>query len=175
MQIIKYTINLFRLSLLTFTALGIYVFCKAQNLPFIPALNGQGMKEVRLGNSAYYILLPVVSPDTFKISEAGGREGQFGYDIFFKKSSSYNSFVIDILRGNPIGGNPYDSTEGKVLVESLLAGKKVQWRLAKTESGVYEVFTAESGDLNAHFWSEGQKDMNDINYVIAIIATLKRK
>ena len=159
---------------MTIVTLGISIFCQAQNLPFVSALSKNGLKEIRLGSSDYYMLLPIVSPDTFKISEGFGREGQsFGFDISFKDSSSLKSFYIDLLRGKHYGsGLLHDSTEGEPFVESLLADKKVRWRIKEPDLGFYQVFTAESGNLNAHFESQGK---TDINYLISIIATLKRK
>ena len=172
MQTIRHNINAVKISLLTIIALGISIFCQAQNLPFVSALSKTGLKEARLGSSNYYLLLPVILPDTFRIVEAHGIEGQLGYHFTFKDSSLLKTFFIEISRGQPVGGTLHDSTKGELFAQSSLADKIVRWRITKTESNFYQVFTAEGGNLNAHF---SCKAKTDINYLISIIATLKQK
>jgi hypothetical protein len=153
---------------LTVSILIVFSGCQTQNLSFISAINKQGLKEVQLGNSNYYLSLP----DNFEISEARGKEGQLGYNIIPKDTSSTMFGFIEIRHGSPIGGNLNDNLNSKPLAESLLANKKVQWKIATTETGYYQAYTSENGDLNARVSS---KLRTDIDTLISIVASLKKK
>jgi hypothetical protein len=153
---------------LTVSILTVFSGCQAQNLPFISAINKQGLKEVQLGNSNYYLLLP----DNFEISEARGKEGQLGYNIMPKDTSLTMFGFIEIRHGHPIGGNLYDNLNSKAFAESLLANIRVQWKIATTETGYYQAYTSENGDLNARVSS---KPRTDIDTLISIVASLKKK
>jgi hypothetical protein len=153
---------------LTVSILIVFFSCQAQNLPFISAINKGDLKEVRLGNSNYYLLLPV----NFKISEARGKEGQLGYNIISKDSSSTIFGFIEINHGHPVGNNLHNDLNSKPFAESLLANKKVQWKIAITENGYYQAYTSENSDLNAHGSS---KLKTDIDTLISIVASLKKK
>lgn len=152
----------------TVSILIIFSGCQAQNLPFISAINKQGLKEVQLGNSNYYLSMP----SNFQISEARGKEGQLGYNIIPKDTSSTMFGFIEIRHGSPIGGNLYGNLNSKPFAESLLANKKVLWKIVMTETGYYQAYTSENGDLNAHVSSKRQ---SDINTLISIVASLKKK
>jgi hypothetical protein len=142
----------------------VFTSCHTQNLPFISAINKKDLNEVQLGTSNYYLLLPY----NFETSEAHGKEGQLGYNLIPKDISSTMFGFVEIRRGHPIGGD--DKSDSKPFAESLLSGKKVQWRIAKNETGYYEALTSEDGDLNAHVSS---KLRTDIDMLVSIIATLR--
>lgn len=141
--------------------------CQEQNLPIIQSIKTKDIKEVRLGESNYYLLLP----NNFEISEAQGKEGSLGYDIFPKDTSLTMFGFIDIRHGNPIGSNSEDNS-AKVFAISNLSDKKVKWKIYQTETGYFNAFTSESGDLNA---TASSKNRIEVDSLISIIATLKRK
>ena len=129
---------------------------------------GKPVNETRLGESNYYIQLP----GDFDISEARGKEGQLGYNITPKDSTSTMFGFIEIKAGNPIGNNPPDDGSTNEIVASYLLDKKVQWKVHKTETGYYEAFTNEPGDINARASS---KNRYEIDLFISIVKTLRQK
>jgi hypothetical protein len=124
--------------------------------------------EVRLGESNYFIQLP----DTFIISEARGKEGQLGYNIIPKDTSSTMYGFIEIRHGNPIGKISLFDGPPKEVISSYLLGKKVEWKIYKTETGYFDASTNEKGDLNANASS---KNRNQIDSLVYIISTLRQK
>lgn len=142
--------------------------CNAQTPSIIAPINQDGLREVRLGISNYYLLLP----DKFEISEARGKEGQLGYNILLKDGSFTMYGLIEIRRGRPIGNNLDNETKADTCAQSFLDGKIVTWKLYRTETGFYTAFTSETGDLNARVSSS---DRLGIDTLISIIATLTQK
>jgi len=155
------------LIILAVTIVSVLGSCQTHNLPIISPIKKKELKEVQLGTSNYYLLLPY----NFEISEARGKEGQLGYNIIPKDTSSTMLGFVEIRRGRPIGGGDDDS-DSKPFAESLLGDKKVQWRIATTETGYYHAFTSENGDLNAH---ASAKLRTDIDTLVSIIASMKKK
>jgi hypothetical protein len=153
---------------LTAFVLIAFVGCQTQNMPFISAIHKQGLNEVRLGSSNYFLLLP----NDFEVSEARGKEGQLGYNIVPKDTSSTMFGFVEIRRGRPIGGDLHDDINSKPFAETILGNKKVQWKITTTETGYYQAFTSENGDLNAHVSSKARAD---IDTLVSIIASLKKK
>jgi len=138
---------------LVFLFLIIYTGCT--NIP---------VSETRLGNSKYFIQLP----DAFEISEARGKEGQIGYNITPKDSTSTMLGFIEIKPGNPIGNISPDEGSTNEIVASYLLNKKVQWKVHKTEAGYFRASTNEKGDVNASAFS---KNRYEIDLLISIIKT----
>ena len=153
--------------LLAFLLSGVFNSCQDDDLPFLPAIKSSGLKEIKLGQSDYYLHLP----ESFKISEARGKEGQWGFNIIPTDTSSTMFGLIEIRSGNPIGGESEDKSAEKFAL-SYLAEKKVEWKIHQTKSGYFNAYTSENGDLNAKVSSKNRKD---IDSVISIIATLKKK
>ncbi|MBS1655973.1 MAG: hypothetical protein JSU05_14065 [Bacteroidetes bacterium] len=127
-----------------------------------------GIYETRLGQSNYYILLP----GTFLLSEARGKEGQLGYNIIPKDTSSTMFGFIEIKQGHPIGYISINEGSPKETISSYLLNKQVQWNIYITQTGYFDASTDEKGDLNA---SASSKKRNEIDSLISIISTLKQK
>ena len=125
-------------------------------------------REVRLGESNYFIQLP----DNFRLSEARGKEGQLGYNIVPKDTSSSMHGFIEVRYGNPIGNISFHDGPPKEIIYSSLLNKKVEWRIYRTETGYYYASTNEKGDLNANASSKNRKGIDSL---ISIISTLKQK
>ncbi len=128
-------------------------------------------KEVRLGESNYYLQLP----DNFKISEDSGKEGGLGYGITPKDVSSTSIGFVSIRNNNGIN-DPADTssidTTAKVFASSYFLNKVVKWNISKTITGYFEACTITTGNLNA--WASSKR-RNEIDSLISIIATLKEK
>jgi hypothetical protein len=127
-----------------------------------------GIHEKRLGESHYFIQLP----DIFNISETRGKEGQLGYNVIHKDTSSTMFGFIEIKHGNPIEDNSLYDGEPNEIISSYLLDKKVEWKIYKTETGFFDARTNEKGDLNANASS---KDRNEIDSLVSIISTLRQK
>ena len=127
-----------------------------------------GIQETRLGESNYFILLP----DKFQISEARGKEGQLGYNIMPKDISSTMFGFIEIRHGKPIGDRSLYDGKPTEIISSTLLGKKVDWKIYKSERGYFDASTNEKGDLNASALS---KNRNEIDSLVSIICTLRLK
>ena len=154
---------------LIFISFSILWFNACEQVPFIEANNKSGLKETRLGESKYYLLLP----ENFKLSEARGKEGQLGYSLIPIDTSSTMFGFIEIRHGNPIGGDSlFSNKNDKIFAESYLLNKKVSWTINQSETGYFTAFTTENGDLNARVSS---KNRNEIESLISVIATLKEK
>lgn len=147
---------------------GFLVSCQFGQLPVIQPNTGSDLKEARLGESNYYLLLP----DRFELSEARGKEGQLGYNIMPGNPSSTMFGFIEIRRGQPIGDPLSVSRTAKAFAKSAFLDKEIPWTINKTETGYFEAFTTENGDLNARVSS---KNREEIDVLISIIATLKKK
>lgn len=140
--------------------------CQNNDTPFIEASINGNLKETRLGESNYYLFLP----ENFEISEARGKEGQLGYDIIPHDTSSSMSGFVEIEPGNPIRGEETD--EGlKGFLSSIFLNKKTIWKLCQTETKYFEANT-QRGDISVSVIS---KNRNEIDSLIAIIATLTKK
>jgi len=141
--------------------------CQDNAAPFIEAKTSGNLKETRLGESNYYLLLP----DNFEISEARGKEGQLGYNFIpYDTSSSMFGFVEIEPGSHSIGGGETD--EGlKGFLSSTFLNKKTTWKLYQTETKYFEANT-QRGDISAYVSS---KSRNEIDSLIAVIATLTKK
>lgn len=94
--------------------------CNQSHEQVIAAQPGEFQKTIALGNSGYSIELP----DSFRIEEAKGKEGQLGFSIIpLNENSSMHGF-IEILKGNPHLGD--DETKKEVFCTSVLNGKPVR-------------------------------------------------
>ena len=112
-------------------------------------------------------------PGNFELlEEARGIEGQLGYNIIPKDSSSTAFGFIEIQHGRPIGDNSRLDKSAKLFAKSYLSDKKVNWTIYKTETGYFIAFTTEDGDINANVSS---KKRTEIDSLISIIATLKER
>lgn len=137
--------------------------CNQQNA----SESGKG-PELRLGSSEYYINLPT----QFKLTEARGKEGQLGYNIIPQDSTSTMFGFVEIVSGNPIASRPSEIDTAKTYKNTLLDGKKIDWKLYHGESGYFTAFTTEKGELNARV---SAKQLSEVDSLISIISTLRKK
>ncbi len=137
-----------------------------ESLPKIASVTNSSFKEIRLGESNYYVSIP----ESYQVNEARGKEGQLGYSIMPKDGELGASGFIEIRRGSPIGVEP--SKTARKFAVSKLAGKDVVWFVDQTESGYFNAFTDEEGDLNA---KASSKEPGEIETMISVIADLKQK
>lgn len=152
---------LFTILLLVFASCG-----GEQPLQNIAAAVNSSFKESRLGESNYYVSIP----DNYQINEARGKEGQLGYSIIPNDGESGAHGFIEIRRGYPIGVEP--SKTAKTFATSKLAGNDVVWFYDQTETGYFNAFTNERGDLNA---KASSKELSEVEVIISIIANLRQK
>ena len=151
-----------------------FIFCfflllaSCQQLPLIEPNKQTDVREVQLGTSNYYLLLPF----NFSLEEAEGKEGQLGYSINPNDTSSKMDGFIEIRHGGPISGENIFEKGSVNFVQSFLFNKKVIWKINKTDKGYFDAFTTESGDLNA---SASSKTKSEVEKIISIIATSKKK
>ena len=141
--------------------------CQENQIPFIEPAHGSNLKEFRLGESDYYLNLP----DNLRLLEARGKEGQLGYNIIPKDTFSTMFAFIEIVPGKPIGDLSEDRS-ATAFAQSYLSNKKVKWKIHKTETGYFDSFSTENGDLSARASS---RKRTEIDSLISIIATLKKK
>lgn len=144
------------------------IACQMERSPFIEAARGADLREVRLGESRYHLMMPA----DFNLYEARGKEGQLGYGITPNdKTSEMNGFV-EIRAGNPIRGD-YSASDGtRKYARSNLLNKEVTWTISQSPKGYYTAYTREPGDLSARASS---KNLEEVDKMISYIATLQIK
>lgn len=123
---------------------------------------------MRLGESNYFIQLP----STYNLAEARGKEGQHGYNLIPKDTTSTMFGTIEIRSGHPIGGSPYNGDTSNEIITSNLLNREVGWKIYATETGYFVASTDEKGEVNASVQS---KNRNEIDSLIYIISTLNKK
>ncbi len=141
--------------------------CEDSNLPFIEASKNKALKEIRLGESDYYLNLPT----SFKLEEVRGKEGQLGYEIVPLDTSTGMSGFIEIQYGSPIG-KTYRGGPGELIAKSNLLNKKVEWIMEDPFKGYLYAYTDENGDFNANV---SARTRYEIDSLISWISTLKTK
>jgi hypothetical protein len=127
-----------------------------------------GIHETRLGKSNYIIQLP----GTFGLIESRGKEGQLGYDIIPKDTTSTMWGFIEIRHGHPIGDISIYNSPPTEVISGFLLENEVKWEIHKSETGYFNAATNKKGDLNARAFS---KKRNEIDSLISIIGTLRQK
>jgi len=131
--------------------------CAQSHQQVIAAQPGEFQKTLSLGNTEYSIELP----DSFRIEEAIGKEGQLGFSIIpLNENSSMHGF-IEILKGNP--HLAHDKTKKEVFCTSVLNGKPVTWSIHKTETDYLYAESTEVGELSATAVS---KDKTEVELMI---------
>ena len=125
-------------------------------------------KEVRLGESRYFIVLP----HDLIMSEARGKEGQLGYNFTSRSKGSDFSGFIEIRHGHPIvGHNIFSLVE--VRKDSLYAtflGSQTLWLIKETTIGLFA--TTAIGNVSAFI---DAKDRKDIERMIMVFSTLTER
>ncbi len=141
--------------------------CTDSEVPVIEASKSNTLIEMRLGESDYYISLPV----NFKLEEVRGKEGQLGYSIFPTDTLIKMNGFVEIRYGSPIG-ETYRGEPGKIFVESKLVDKKVKWTIYQSKDGTFNGYTDEKEELNVDVSS---KSRMGIDSMISWISTLQIK
>ena len=140
--------------------------CAQSHQQVIAAQPGEFQKTLPLGNTQYSIELP----DSFRIEEANGKEGQLGFSIIPLSENSSMQGFIQILKGNPHLAD--DKIKKEVFCTSFLNGKPVMWSIYKTETDYLYAESSEVGELSATAVS---KNKTEVELLIRIISTLKMK
>ena len=141
--------------------------CTNSELPVIEASKSNALKEMRLGETNYYLNLP----DNFKLEEVRGKEGQLGYEITPLDTSIGMSGFVEIRYGSPIG-KTYRGGLGKLIAKSTLLNKKVEWIMEDSSRGYFYAYTEETGDLNAYV---SARKRDEIDSLISWVSTLRIK
>jgi len=136
-------------------------------LIFLITITLTQQKEIRLGKSNYFIVLP----NDLKISEARGKEGQLGYNFIPRNKESDLFGFIEIKHGHPITGK--DIFSAKVVNDSLYAsflGVQTMWVIKKFGSEL--VATTPEGNVSAYILA---KDRKDIDRLIMVFSSLSER
>jgi hypothetical protein len=144
------------------------IACRMETLPFIEANRNADLKDARLGESQYHLMLPA----DFVLKEARGKEGQLGYNISPSDTTSTVHGFVEIRAGNPIRGDVSASNETRKYARSNLLNKEVTWAIDQSPTGYYTAYTDQPGDVNARASS---KNREEVDKMIAYIATLQIK
>jgi hypothetical protein len=124
-------------------------------------------KEVRLGESEYFIVLP----NDLKMSEARGKEGQLGYDFTSRIKGSDIFGFIEVRHGHPIGkGGLFSSSELKDSFYAPFLGIRILWRIKETQAGLFA--TTQKGNVSAFIMAEDRKSMDRL---ITVFSTLSER
>jgi len=145
--------------------IGSFAACQQQNLPFIESNTKCKCKEVKLGESDYYLTIPT----EFEVEEARGKEGQLGYHIRNANDTTHTSAFIEIKPGHPIGGKniPENSV---AYAQSIILNDKKTWRLNELETGFFVSFS-KKGKISLEVTS---KNKNEVDFLIAVVSTLRK-
>lgn len=141
--------------------------CQDNGLPVIEQTETNNIKEVKLGESNYYLKLP----NGFELYEAKGKEGQLGYGINSSDSITGMHGFVEIEPGNPIGGRYQDGEGSEKYKRSNFLNTMVTWKIYQTETKWFIAYT-KKGDISAE---ASAKNKDEIDSLIGIIATLRTK
>ncbi len=137
--------------------------CNKMKIPEIVSNESNLNARTPLENTGFSVQIP----DSFRIEEANGKEGQLGFSIIpLNENSSIHGF-IEILKGNPHLAD--DKTKKEVFCTSVLNGKPVTWSIYKTETDFFYAESSEVGELSATAVSN---DKTEVELLIRIISTL---
>jgi len=140
--------------------------CTNNGSRLIDASNRNDLKVTRLGQTNYYLNLAT----DFELTQARGKEGQIGYDIFPKDQSPRASGFIEIDEGQRLHDAIDDWGILKEKVQSKLLNHETIWRIYQTETGRY---VAETSKRNVYA-SVSAGNIVSVDSLIAIIATLRK-
>ncbi|HEY6062447.1 MAG TPA: hypothetical protein VIV35_02490 [Chitinophagaceae bacterium] len=140
--------------------------CSGQEYRLIEVNKESGLNKVRLGHTDYYIRIP----NTFEVTENHGKEGQIGYGIDSKGTSSNSYGFIEIDLGQRTSDRSDDWGIIKEKVQSNLLGRQTTWKIYQTETGYWGAIALQ-GKIYARVSS---KNKNEIDSLISIISTLSK-
>ena len=126
------------------------------------------INEVKLGASQFYLRIP----NSFKVIEARGKEGQHGFHILPKDTSSKMFGFIEIAHGLPIGDSATVQRIPKEYVQSTFLNLQTKWAIYVTETGYFDAETPRNRGISAEAISNKR---NDIDSLISIIGTLSER
>lgn len=162
----KYTVSIFIAVIIVSCSNTRHSF-KEKPLPITKI--GANTNEVKLGDSKFYLIVP----DYIKIIEARGKEGQHGFNILPKDTSSKMYGFIETQHGHPINDTNYnDCKDAKLYTESVFFSKAVTWTTCATENKYFDVETKGNNGVTAYAHADKR---SDIDSLISIIGTLSEK
>ncbi len=141
------------------------------NQPFSRVINPAaypGMTISRLGESKYLLHHPL----TMFLEEARGKEGQLGYGLWLKDSTSRftgMSGFVEIEHGNGTGSVEKDEPAIE-FVSTMMLNKSVVWPVFQTETGYFTSYVK----VNGLYFSASAPRRTALDTVIAILSTLER-
>ena len=129
---------------------------------------GTNINEVKLGDSKFYLLVP----DGFSVIEARGKEGQRGFSIFPKNTSSKMFGFIEIEHGHPINDSSEALGNVKEYIQSTFLNVPTKWAIYVTKA---QYFDAELPTIRGISASAFSNKRHDIDSLISIIQTLSER
>jgi len=142
--------------------------CRNQEYRLVEINQRNDLKEIRLGQTDYYLKLP----DSLVLDESSGIEGQRGYSLMTKDTFPPRMYgFIEIDLGQPLFDKMDDSRELKEKVQSDLLNNRAVWKIYQTETRYY---VATTSSKSIYSWV-ASKNKNYIDTLISLITTLKRK
>ena len=139
--------------------------CLNQKKSSVESLNQQ--KEIRLGDSRYFIVLPY----DLILSEARGKEGQLGYNFTSRSKDSDTFGFIEIRHGHPVDGQDlFSSSMVKDSIYAPFLGTRTLWLIKEIPTGLFA--TTPKNDVRASITA---KDWKDVNRLISVFSTLSEE
>ena len=130
---------------------------------------GNNANEVQLGDSKFYLKVP----DNIKVIEARGKEGQHGFNILPKDTSSKMYGFIEVAHGHPIGDSSINECKNaEKAIQSIFLNVQVLWTICVTQTGYFNAKTNGYEGITAYAYSDKRKEVEDM---ISIIGTLTGK
>ncbi len=108
-----------------------------------------------------------------KVTEAWGKEGQHGFNIF-PRNDSLNMFgFIEIEHGFPHNDSIYtDCKTEKLYMESIFLNQQIIWTICEKENKYFEVNAKANNGFSMFAFSENKRDIDSL---ISVIETLSEK
>ena len=130
---------------------------------------GINTNEVKLGDSKLYLIVP----DYIKVIEARGKEGQHGFNILPKDTSSKMYGFIKVAHGHPIGdSNNNECNHPEKPIQSIFINVQVKWTICVVETGYFYAWTNGYKGITA---SASSHNRTEIENLISIIGTLSER
>lgn len=142
--------------------------CTPKTSSVLEKYKGADIVTSRLGKSQYLLHHPSI----MFLEEVRGKEGQLGYGLWLKDSSSRftgMSGFVEIEHGKSIGSRENDGSTIEY-VNTVLLNKTVVWPIRKTETGYFTSFV----EVNGLYFSAFAPRRTALDTVIALLSTLER-
>ena len=113
------------------------------------------------------------NPDNLEVTEEWGKEGQHGFAITTKDTSSKMFGFIEVTHGYPIeDSSSVYCKDSKIYSESIFLKKHLTW----TSCSIYDniIFVKTENDNGISVWATSDKK-EEVDTMISIIGTLYQK